>query len=328
MLILGPDQRGPALPLAGGPPRRPGSVRRTSTIDTTWPEGFLGPMASHGRARDLRTTAAGTDEVDSVELRLMVGRDRTVLEIDGPDPRLGRLVGSSTIRGFRAASRSALADLDESSSPLRLLVDDLPGALLVSGVAVLAADADEMMSDGGNLEHQIGVCAGWVPDGAMVTAARQHGQVPTPVTVECPPLDGGDRLAWHDAPLPEEVATRRRRLLDVSMGADGQLMVEALFRDSHVGPDGVERAFHEYAVHLVADAESATVTSIDAEAGVLPWHECPNALASADRLVGTTLADIRAQVRSSFRGTSTCTHLNDVLAAVGDAAVLATHLPT
>ena len=37
------------------PPRRAESVRRTSSIDMTWPEGMSGPMIMDGRARDAVT---------------------------------------------------------------------------------------------------------------------------------------------------------------------------------------------------------------------------------------------------------------------------------
>ena len=47
-----PLARNPAGP---APVRRPGSVRRTSTIETTWPEGYGKPMLMQGRARDLLT---------------------------------------------------------------------------------------------------------------------------------------------------------------------------------------------------------------------------------------------------------------------------------
>src|SRR5581483_11984288 len=46
-------------PTAGTPRRRPGSVRRTATIDMGWPGGTGGPLELVGRARDLLTRAGG-----------------------------------------------------------------------------------------------------------------------------------------------------------------------------------------------------------------------------------------------------------------------------
>lgn len=325
MLNLEPEHRGPTEPLRSSPPRRPGSIRRTSTVDTTWPDGFDGDAVVHGRARDLRTGAGGAaDEVATAELRARVAPDRTLTEIDGPDERLQRLVGTWTFRGFRTATAEALPDLAGSASPLRLLLDDLPPALLVSGFAFLAADAyPDAPGGSGAFESQIDICAGWARGSGMVEAALRDRLSPTPVAIPSPSLDDpDDPLAWHDAPTPAPIATRRRRLLDVRGAGPGSITVAALFRDTHFGPDGVERSFHEYAVRAVVDRATRTIAAVEARPGVLPWHECPRALASAGRVVGTSVDDLRAEVRSTFRGTSTCTHLNDVLAAIGDTPVL------
>ena len=336
MLTLEPEHRGPTTPLQGAPARAPGSMRRTSTLDTTWPEGFAGPMAVHGRARDLATGHERADVLATSELTVTVAPDRTVSHIDASgidpggrdpgDPRLSQLVGASTMRGFRSAVAAALPDLEASGVPLRLLLDDLPGALLVSGFAMLAADAFTGSTGPGILDAQIDVCAGWADGSGMVSAVRTHGQTPTPASVESPPLeDPDDSLGWHELPPLEPISTRRRRLLDVAPDPRDTtcLRIEARFRDSHIGADGVERSFHEYGVRAIADRSSRTLVAVDAWPGVLPWRECPGALASAGRVVGTPLADVRSQVRASFRGTTTCTHLNDVLAAIGDADVLA-----
>jgi len=64
------------------------------------------------------------------------------------------------------------------------------------------------------------------------------------------------------------------------------------------------------------------VFDIGARAHVLPWVECPGALASATRLSGMPVAELRDHVRREFRGTSTCTHLNDTLRSLGDVNVL------
>ena len=63
-------------------------------------------------------------------------------------------------------------------------------------------------------------------------------------------------------------------------------------------------------------------TTCDAIPQVLPWVECPVAAASAWSLVGTPIGDVRRAVRSTFHGTHTCTHLNDLLRSVGDVPAL------
>jgi hypothetical protein len=113
---------------------------------------------------------------------------------------------------------------------------------------------------------------------------------------------------------------RRRRRIDVirSGEPDGAIVADVYFRDSFVEPDGVESVVHEYSIAVVVGAHDHTVKSIVPTAHVLPSPECPAALASAQRLVGMHVSEIRAHVRDRFRGTSTCTHLNDALRSIGD----------
>jgi hypothetical protein len=120
---------------------------------------------------------------------------------------------------------------------------------------------------------------------------------------------------------------RRRRRLDVvspdPLGADDRRYgIDAHFRDSHVDGEGDESVVHEYSVMGAIDAVEGRVWDIRARAQVLPWVECPGALASADRLSGLAIDELRSQVRREFKGTSTCTHLNDTLRSLGDVDVL------
>jgi hypothetical protein len=94
--------------------------------------------------------------------------------------------------------------------------------------------------------------------------------------------------------------------------------VAVFFRDTHMDADGRETIVHEYSVDLTVDPTTRTVAAITAHADVLPWKECPGAVASAARLVGHPLADLRPWVRETFVGTTTCTHLNDVLRGIAD----------
>jgi hypothetical protein len=110
---------------------------------------------------------------------------------------------------------------------------------------------------------------------------------------------------------------RRRRRIDVG-SADGALHVDAMFRDSHFDDDGNESAVHEYALAATIDAATLEITSAAATPHVLPYIECPSAAASTGRLVGLRLDELRDRVRSEFVGTSTCTHLNDLLRSLED----------
>ena len=58
--------------------------------------------------------------------------------------------------------------------------------------------------------------------------------------------------------------------------------------------------------------------SVTATVRVLPWQECPAAIGSAVRVKGMMLSELRNRVRAEFVGTSTCTHLNDLLRSLED----------
>jgi hypothetical protein len=73
--------RNPAGP---SPVRRAHSVRRTSTIDTGWPDGFGQPVVMIGRARDVLTGPDGGAPKVLAEDSFRIGATarREILEID------------------------------------------------------------------------------------------------------------------------------------------------------------------------------------------------------------------------------------------------------
>ncbi len=105
MLFI-PEASGPSDPVPASVDRRPGSVRRTSTIDTARPDGFRGDLVMTARARDLRTASDGTPVVmEQVDLSLRVdGLNRQVLSIGSSPalPGLDQLVGYPVGPGFRS----------------------------------------------------------------------------------------------------------------------------------------------------------------------------------------------------------------------------------
>lgn len=321
-----PDRAGPHHPLPATAARRPGSLRRTSSIDSTRPQGLDGDVSVDARARDLLTDGSGAVATSTeVHLTAMIDPSRNLVTAiaDPPIDGFDHLVGTPVARGWRARAADALR-IDERHEPLlNLLVDDLPGASLVSGVALQAAHVLPTASPGMRqyVLAAADICAGWVADGSMLEAFRTHDQMPAPVGPSAPVLERDDDPdGWHAmAPLSPH-ATRRRRVLDLWPDADGTgtHRFEAHFRDSHVDIDGHETVIHEYLVTGLIDEPARSFTKVQAEARVLPWVECPNALASAGRLVGTPIADVRARVRTELVGVSTCTHLNDTLRSLAD----------
>jgi hypothetical protein len=334
------------LPANGSPLRRAGSVRRTSHIDMLL--GHHPGLVLSGAARDMVTDSSGARRVVA-EARVTagVGSDGTLVSLDvqhtGSGPAAGdtqqvtddttdhntvraatnSLVGLAVSGGFRDAVRRAFPTHVEAGSTLALLLDDLPVAALISGYALLYQGA--IPADSAAQSMKSDICSGWRAEGTMMTSVRAGEGVPVTLGPTAPSITEEsvtDPLGWHaigDLPVG---AMRRRRLVDVTV-LDDAWEVTALFRDTHVGPDGAETVLHEYSLAAAVDADATTFSSCSAVPRVLPWVECPVAAASADRLVGRRVDDVRDFVRSSLRGRSTCTHLNDLLRSLGDVTVLA-----
>src|SRR4030095_17065022 len=96
-------------------------------------------------------------------------------------------------------------------------------------------------------------------------------------------------------------------------------------RDARAAGETHRRRGTECAVGAAIEPSSLRVENVDAAAHVLPWVECEAAAASAGRVVGRSVAELRSHVRTDFKGPSTCTHLNDTLRSLDDVAALAAH---
>ena len=330
-------------PTRATPTRVPGSVRRTTSVDMLRPDGIDGALVLIGVGRDLVTATDGTPSVvdtgrfdatiDYADAQRVVALTSTPV-IDGLDTLLGR----SASTGFRAALTDVVAGQHIVGRPLYQLLDDLPVATLISGYSpqqAMAAegawrdDTDRNLQrrkpEGLELIQQADLCAGWKTGGTIMDGMTK-GLPPVVTGPDAPSLTtDGDPWAWHDMPgeLPAG-AMRRRRRIDVHPSIDGApVVVDAMFRDSHVDDAGNETIVHEYTVLAHVDGSDWRVISAQATPQVLPWFECPEAAASATRLAGDLLDGLRARVRAEFLGTTTCTHLNDALRALEDVPALA-----
>lgn len=315
---------GPQRAVVTTAPRAPASVRRTTTIDVTWPDGLRGPTVVVLSGQDLATDAAGrASVVERVSLSL------------GIDPRTGvissgldELVGRNARSGFGRLVATVFADEAEARSLRYSLLEDLPGAFLVSGYAPLRAgllggDSDLLKERG---RAQADICAGWATGSPIQVALADHGHTAVPVGPEAPPIEAAEPEGWHPlAPLTLDTV-RRRRLLDVSRpGEDGTLRAEAHFRDSHAGEER-EMVMHEYAVAATFD-ERDRVAAIDVDPRVLPWAECPAAVASAAQVVGIGVDDLARAARTDLVGPTTCTHLTSTIRSLVDVRALAGSIP-
>ena len=126
---------------------------------------------------------------------------------------------------------------------------------------------------------------------------------------------------WHQAMEPlDRDWMRRRRCLDVTVDDAGSFSIWAMFRDTVGEEDGAEVVLHEYAV--TASGVGTTVGAIAAEPRVLPFSECPAAALAVGDLVGCQLAELSRSVPELLTGIRSCTHLNDLLRALGGVADL------
>lgn len=334
---------GPHRPLPGTPRQRPGSARRTTTTDTIRPAGSSGPAtAVELRGRDRRLGPSGEVVHEATEtLRLTldpVTGEITAIEAAPEDlAGLEALVGASVRGGFGRVVAGVLGD-ELSVRTLRAsILEDLSGAVLVSGYAPLRAGVIRVTAGGGASmgDHQGDICAGWAAGGEMHSVLVDQDHVAVPLGPAAPALEGGAGEQgradeWHADPPLAEGTVRRRRRLDVGPAADGsrgdgELVTESHLRDSYRAPDGhevEEMVLHEYLVRSLVGADRR-FAAIEVDPRTLPWRECVGGAPSAQALVGVSLDAVAARARTELVGPTTCTHLTSTLRALADVAALA-----
>ncbi|WP_395106274.1 DUF2889 domain-containing protein [Actinomadura sp. SCN-SB] len=321
-------RHGPHDPTTATPPQRRGALRRTTTIDLLRPAGLDGDVIVDGRGRDLLLAGDGRARVvgeSGVRARLdfMGGCALLEIETDPPVDAIQELLGAAVASGFRAKVGAAVPEEAAGRTLLHLLLDDMPGAVLVSGYALhTGGGAHDMRADRAAQEAflagRANLCAGFATDATMLSELAETGIMPMPQGPAAPALESPEHPpAWHDHGELPPGGIRRRRRMDV-LGEGERLRVDAMFRDTHRDPAGVETIIHEYVMTAEIDRADLRVLSIDATPRVLPWVECPRAAGSAQSLVGQTVHELRTWVRARLQGTATCTHLNDLLRSLAD----------
>lgn len=315
-------------PLGAAPPRAQRSVRRTSSLDVTWPGGPAAPSRVVGRCRDLLTTAGGAEVVAEDVLEVVLGRDRVILDIGAAPtrPALAALVGARGGGRLRSQLLDTVPEERAAGTPLYLLLDDLAGASLVSGFAWIQSP-EVLQMTGGEPRRQPGrrmdgICIGFRP-GSSGLSSDGSARLTHDVRVVPPLPHAEDPLGWHDLPTQSGVSMRRARRLDVT--AADVVTVESMFQDSVTRPGGTRVAVHEYALSAQASSEGVLL-SVTADPRVLPYRECPLAADNVHTLVGTPMTELREVVLERLKGTAGCTHLNDALRALAEVPVLAAPL--
>ena len=318
-------------PTASTPARRPGSLRRTSTVDALRPDGPGGDLILRGRARDLQTGADGSARtLGEAELEARVRypdkKQLDALSTRPEEPLASRLLGTPVGSGFRAVLDEALPAQREARSLLYLLLDELPVATLVSGFALQKVAGGNAPVPVEHIRGRADICSGWKSDGTIFTEVAESGRLPVLTGPVAPSLArDGDPQAWHDfGPLPPH-SMRRHRRLDL-WREGGDLVLDVLFRDSYFPVDGPELCVHEYTLDGRVDPASLEIREVVASPRALPWVDCSQAVASAADLTGRHVSGLRPGVRADFVGPGTCTHLNDTFRSLEDIEVLAERL--
>jgi len=320
------------------PVRPANSVRRTCSIDVSWPDGPEQDRLFIGTARDLLTSASGSDGKVLAEARMeaRLSKDKTITSITAdPTPaNLGKLVGQRAGGHLRLVLREAMPELIENADPLYLTFDDLSGTALVSPFAWSQWSPEWAKKIRGNMTEEelektmarrIDVCWGLKEGNSAVRpgappisiVGAEAGDLRNPV----------DAQGWHALPENDGAGFRRARRIDVTRDERaGVIRIDSAFQDSAKKKDGGRSAIHEYSLSATADPDTLELLTLEPTAHILPYSECPAAVHNTQRLIGSRIDDIRDEVLTQLRGTQGCTHLNDALRALAEVPRLASNL--
>jgi hypothetical protein len=246
-------------PSEGTPARSLRSIRRTTTLDITFPE--IGLLSLHGFGRDLHTDGSGTATVlDHSEASVTVDHyARIVSAIELPSAAevttadgdqhdaAQQLVGVPTTGKFRKMLGVFLPSEVANGSVLVQILDDVPAATLIAGSALFRQGLIPRSPSSEERRPQVDVCTGWKSGGVMAQAIIEDdvpymGEGP----LAPPLLSDTDPDAWHKFPPLPLGAMRRHRRLDMTRLEDptAGYSLDLFFRDSFVEPDGCPRIRH------------------------------------------------------------------------------------
>jgi hypothetical protein len=326
--------RAPNAPMGHAPLRRPGSIRRTMSVEVDWPDGDVLQGRFQGRARDIYTALDGGDPV-LVAQDAIVGHfddHRIISDVASIPPRadVATLSGGRAGSNLRAAIDQVLHEERVSGAPLYLLLDDLAGTSLVclwgwsrwnpkfmEERRARAAAAGEGLF----LSHMEGVCIGFRTGSTALLHKSGDGASNAAHVVPLP--NPADPAGWHDFALQGNFANfRRSRLIDI-WEEDGLIRAESIFQDSASLPDTDMRvAVHEYRLSATADIATGKLLTLEATPGTLPHAECPAAMVNIGVVLGTQMNELRATVLDRLKRTAGCTHLNDMIRALAEVPAL------
>lgn len=300
-------------------PRRPGSVRRTTSLDVSWPDGRYGLVRFEGIGRDAATDKDGAlIEIEHVTVTVDVDpAARAVVAIDAPHvDAVDAVVGTRVGRQVREAMVEHMSADVHRGAPVVQLLDDLTGAWIVAAYALfLWGQGDTGVLLGSTTRRQMaGVCLGFAPGSSAL--APDGGVNDRHLSEAVDDLvDPDDPNGWHCLPVRSDMSLRRARRLDLSIVGD-DIVIDSMFQDSSTQPAGSRAGVHQYGVTATLADDSLLLRRLEADPRILPYGECPMAMLGLPGLVGTPLLDLRDVVPTRLPGVHGCTHLNDAVRAL------------
>ena len=311
-----------------------------------------------GAARDVRGAAPGEPPVVVREAEVYATFDPSrvlvLLETRPDAPWTQAMIGQRSGGGFRRFLDQA-TPTDVDASLVRQLLEDLPGAALISGYSSLRI-ARRMGGNPGDLTppavlaHMTDICSGWRDGGTAMRSISAGDGVPVQICPVAPDLNDtpGGSGGWRRFPPLELDWMRRRRLVDVTFSDDGQSAeiwgdVPRHHRRSARGRSRGERCEERTRIATRAEsilpvALSRYCTSIRCPGisrcrqmdgfslhspltpRVLPFSECPAAALEVGALSGVLMSELAKTVPVALFSVKSCTHLNDLLRNIGGMA--------
>jgi hypothetical protein len=164
----------------------------------------------------------------------------------------------------------------------------------------------------------IGVCTGFAPGSTALTPAGEPDHAIQSATAVGPLEHPDEPDGWHPMTTQDGApGMRRARRLDL-WREGASLYADIGFQDSATAPTGSRVAVHEYHVAATIDPATMTLAAVSADPRILPYRECPGAVANIGRMIGRPVGELRGEVLSTLSGALGCTHLNDVLRSLAD----------
>ena len=317
-------------PAGTSPLRRANSIRRTSSLDVSWPDGWRKTARYDGRCRDIHTPPTGGDPLilgeDCLSAALSAeGRIESIASTPA-HPQLDMLLGKGRGDNLRRLIDKVLPAERDAGSGLYLLLDDLVGFSLVSswvwstgGQGPTSSYPESEKDRQAIAQHMAsieGVCIGFAPGSNALSSAGRKDNSSSVV----PLLNPADTQGFHILPQQDGISMRRARRIDV--WRDNRILIDATFQDSATIPGRGRVGVHEYVLKASVHPETLVLLTVDAQQCILPFPECHEAPQYINRLVGTPMQELRRTVPLELRRTLGCTHLNDALRALAEVPAL------